>query len=191
MKTKFLFTALIAALLTVSGCKKDDECTVKCLNGGVKTENCDCQCNFKYTGADCSRQKTPAFIIVDNVNIYNFPSTTAGGSSWDADGSAPDIYVTVYDVNDATALFTTSGNYLQNPQPLTGGQYYSWPVSSLGVAFNPLHTYLVQVYDEDIGTDQLIAEMAFEPYDNKNRFPATIYAENTDAYVEFAVSYQW
>ncbi len=190
MKTKFLFTALIAALLTVSGCKKDDECTIKCLNGGQQTENCGCQCTLGYKGEDCSKQKTPITITLDYVNIYSFPSTNPSGGSWDADGSAPDLYVKIINLTTGATIFQSGNAYYQDAAPLGAGDSYSWTAAT-GSYFEPFYDYSIEMYDDDIGTDDILFQTIFTPYSANNRFPSRLLTSNSSGGISFDVRYQW
>ena len=70
----------LAALLILSasfmGCKKKDDCSTECQNGGVVNDNCNCDCPSGFTGANCETAVTG--------EIKNISGDITASTTWNA-----------------------------------------------------------------------------------------------------------
>ena len=95
-----LFLVLIIAI-----CSCRNRCdTVTCFNNGICVQG-KCECVEGFTGEDCSLQLTPKFIIVDKVEVTNFPCDSAG-IKWDNGSCCPDLMAVIMNESDSSVQST-------------------------------------------------------------------------------------
>jgi hypothetical protein len=191
---KGLSMLLIIALFF--GCSKDDSsssCTpIACLNGGVSTPDCGCDCPQGYTGSNCGTQVMPLQILITKIKVTAFPSTRTNGNFWDQEAIGnlvrPDIFP--YLTLGSTALL--QGTAVQDA---VNTSVYTWTPSTPVVLTSSQFTsqLSLDLYDEDTLTNEFMGGWYFYVYDSTGGFPTTITLSNaTSPYkFELTVSYVW
>jgi hypothetical protein len=129
-----------------------------------------CDCPERYTGSDCSEQKTPDKMEIRSIKVTNFPENNES-TTWDiADG--PDLYFRLYEgelplaqpvipVDDADQL-----------------QDHYFFVSNIFMK-NVLNEHSLQLRDFDPeDDDDILGEVKFIPYQTNNGFPSVITWDN-------------
>ncbi len=158
------------------GCSKDDpssSCTpIACLNGGVSTPDCGCDCPQGYTGTNCGTQVMPLQILITKIKVTAFPSTTTNGNFWDqgAIGNLvrPDIFP--YLTLGSTALL--QGTAVQDA---VNTSVYTWtPTTPVVLTSSQFTSELsLDLYDEDTLTNEFMGGWYFYVYNPTGGFPTT------------------
>lgn len=160
------------------GCSKDDSsstpaCTpIACLNGGVSTPDCGCDCPQGYTGSNCGTQVTPLQILITKIKVTAFPSTTTNGNLWDQGAIGnfvrPDIfpYLTI----GSTALL--QGTAVQDA---VNTSVYTWtPTTPVVLTQSQINSqFSLSLYDEDSLTNEFMGGWDFYIYNSAGGFPTT------------------
>ena len=178
------------------GCSKDDSsssCTpIACLNGGISTPDCGCDCPQGYTGSNCGTQVTPTNIKITKIRVKKFPDTD-NGNYWDIlPNSDADIYVTLQNSNLTTIYFHPNN---KPDSSSTGTNYFDFIPSAPILITNPTGTFVMNIYDyENVGTDTLMDYCIFNNlYSSTGDFPTTKLFTNTEGTFSFelTLSYVW
>ncbi len=179
------------------GCSKDESsssCTpIACLNGGVSTADCGCNCPQGYTGSNCGTQVTPTTIKITKIRVKKFPDTD-NGSWWDVlPNSDADIYVTL--VNTSFQTIYTSGYYTDATG--LGTIYYDFTPTTPITITNVTSALSIKLYDRDYDilsltyTGSLMDSLFFNPYSSTGGFPPTITRTNDSGKLECEISLQY
>jgi len=171
-----IITLSLLLFITVS-CSSDDSddaCTpIECLNGGIETVDCGCDCPEGYSGTDCSTQITPSSITILRVNVKKFPMTDENGDVWDqvAVGSStnPDLQLDILNANNE---FIYSSEALDNR--VSSGNcddtnYFFPAVQLSGEQISSQLTFAL--YDEDLTDWELMGGWQIILYSSNNGFP--------------------
>lgn len=182
MKAFKLFSILFSAclILITSSCNTDTCESSLCLNGGVCMEG-SCDCPDRFTGSDCSEQKTPAKMEIRSIKITNFPGNNEG-AGWDiADG--PDLYFRLFEGESPLAqpmIPVDDADLLQD--------HYFF-VDKIFMK-NVLNEHSLQLRDFDPeDDDDIIGEVKFIPYQSMNGFPSVITWDNGSVAFTVEVDY--
>lgn len=169
---------------------------ITCLNGGVSTSNCGCNCPIGFTGSNCSTQVTPTKILITKITVKNFPNKKPDNSTWDdyllTSYNSPDIFpllslgsISLYQ-GDIKSDVISNGNNTDN---------FIWtptvPIQIISI--NSQHT--LNLYDSDAGTPgfEFMGGFNFIPYSSTGGFPTTlILTSSTSSYkFELSLMYVW
>ncbi|MEO0037183.1 MAG: hypothetical protein RIQ59_394 [Bacteroidota bacterium] len=198
MKNLLKKIALLSIVMLVFGCSKDSPtpnavpCTpIPCLNGGISTPNCGCNCPQGFTGSNCGTQITPLQVLITKIRVTKFPDTNAGGW-WDTlPNSDADIYVTIQ--NSSSTTLYNSPTFFQDATS-NGVNYYDFVPSTPIVITNVANGYVMSIYDYDtIGSDELMDFSTFYLYNSTGGFPTTKTYTNSTGTFSFTLtlSYVW
>ncbi len=194
-------TVLLVIIAAVLSCSSDSssECIpITCLNGGLSTADCGCDCPLGYSGENCSNQITPTKIIISKIRVSIFPNTDSGGNAWDLSSGAADISMIVSRDNSgaAIAIWTATTYY---PDVVSNGvNFYDFtPLTPIEVTQVSIPHY-IELLDYD-GADTFpsandtMGVIAFYPYVQANGFPTTITLANDSLPLRFelTLSYEW
>ena len=173
---------------------------ITCLNGGISTPECSCNCPQGYTGSDCSTQITPANITITKIRVKYFPNTDAG-SYWDASfptsaNAYADIFLTLQ--NSSLTEIYRSPTYYKNVVS-DGIAYYDF-VPSTPINITSVTSGLVlNLWDYDgadsngISPDDDMGFIVFNLYKSTGGFPSTLTVLDTSKSLgfELTLSYTW
>jgi len=195
MKNELVKIGLAFVLVLVLGCSKEDStpsCTpITCLNGGVSTADCGCNCPQGYTGSNCGTQLTPSIIKITKIRVTKFPDTD-NGQWWDTfpTNSDADIYITMQ--NSSLTTIYSHPNYLPNSSS-TGTNYFDFTPANPILITNPTGSFSINIYDyEDIGTDTLMDYCLFNNlYSSTGGFPSTKTFTNLGGTFSFELTLQY
>ncbi|MCG8332224.1 MAG: calcium-binding EGF-like domain-containing protein [Chitinophagales bacterium] len=158
---------LLSALLFATCSKEDDSppdpCEgIVCENGG-SCVNGVCDCPEGWEGADCTTKSTPSSITLEWIEVIEYPTTKDNGESWDIDGGAPDIYVTITGKADNIFdfLYTSETHDNVSTTPL----YYYPQIDLVDVE----HLHSLYIWDEDGSSFEehdLIGFINFKPHES-------------------------
>ena len=171
MKTFKSFFILFSTyfVLILTSCDSDTCENSLCLNGGVCMEG-SCDCPDKFTGPDCSEQKTPDKIEIRSIQVTNFPGSNEG-TAWDIN-DGPDLYFRLYEGETPLAqpmIPVDDADYLQD---------HFFFVDQIFMK-NVLNEHSLQLRDYDAeDDDEILGEVKFIPYESNNGFPAVITWDN-------------
>lgn len=90
-------------------------------------------------------------VKITKVTLVSIPFTTTGGTSgWDFDGSGPDVYFQIQDVNSYVLFDATSSSAKNNmiPSSLPSG----WNLNTPFLITDLTQLVFIQLYDDDYGT---------------------------------------
>lgn len=188
MKTNFIKIFILSVFLVFTACSSDGgdsaECqTIACQNGGV-FENCECLCPEGFFGTDCSSQITPTKIKVTKIRVKYFPNTN-NGSNWDV-GGLPDIFVRLGKGNgdNNTQLLYTS-NVIENAVS-NGVNVFDFVPTTATYITNVTQQHVVILGDYDTASyNDFMGGFTFTPYNNTNRFPASILLQDANVPLSF------
>ena len=183
------------------GCSKDDSsssCTpIACLNGGVSTPDCGCDCPIGFTGPNCSTQVTPTKILITKIKVKNFPNKKPDGvTTWD------DFIFTSYNSPDIFPFLTLGsitlfqGSYFQDA--ISNGNStdnFTW-IPSAPIDIIAINSQLtLDLYDDDAGSPgyEFMGGFNFYLYNSTEGFPTTITISNSTSPYKFelTLSYVW
>ena len=200
MRNLIITLSLLLLLLITTSCSSDDDVNscapIECLNGGLKTDDCGCDCPDGYTGSDCSSQLIPKSIRILRLNVKKFPNTKENGNLWDevAIGSAtnPDLQL---DIRNSSDEIIYSSEVLDNR--ISSGncddENYFYPNTLIvgSEVTSPLDFIL---YDEDTtGWEILGGGADVVLYTSDNNFPNTLVLGECSGFgfIEIDVEYTW
>lgn len=199
---KLIITLSLLLFIAVS-CSSDDDlaCTpVECLNGGIETVDCGCDCPEGYSGTDCSSQIDPSAILINKITITSFPPRKPNGDYWDnsffdllSDDKYPDIYVQL--INDTTleTLYFPDFYYINVEDSFSELEFTpSEPISIQDYDDNIV--LLIFDYDEDEDPiAELMDSIKLDLYFNTNNFPdwSIFVNEPILSIVEVELSYEF
>lgn len=183
------------------GCSKDDSsssCTpIACLNGGVSTPDCGCDCPIGFTGPNCSTQVTPTKILITKIKVKNFPNKKPDGvTTWD------DFIFTSYNSPDIFPFLTLGsitlfqGSYFQDAiSNGNGTDNFTW-IPSAPIDIIAINSQLtLDLYDDDAGSPgyEFMGGFNFYLYNSTEGFPTTITISNSTSPYKFelTLSYVW
>ena len=167
MKTfrSFPILLFVSTLLFFFSCNSDSCDNSLCLNGGVCL-NGSCDCPDRFTGPDCSEQKTPDKMEIRTIKVTRFPDLN-DGSEWDlTDG--PDLYFRLLEGESTLAqpmLTVDNAEFTQ--------AYYFFVESIFMKNVLKEHTLQLRDYDPE-DDDDFMGEVKFLPYQFTNGFPSVI-----------------
>jgi hypothetical protein len=173
---------------------------ITCLNGGISTPECGCNCPQGYTGSDCSTQITPAKIIITEIRVKYFQNTDAG-SFWDASfptaaNAYADIFLTLQ--NSSLTEIYRSPTYYKNV--LSDGTAYYDFVPANPISITSVNSgFVLNLWDYDgadsnfISSDDDMGFVVFNLYKSTGGFPTTITVSDTTIPLSFelTLSYTW
>lgn len=189
MKNLTFLTFLITILLF--SCSNENTKTVEadpcakitCQNNGTCI-NGKCSCPKNYEGPACEQEKTPRKMSM-TITVTKIPAFKENGTGWDTNGSAPDIYLKIY---DAKPKLLRETNYYQNAQP-NGTYKFS---DSYVLIESPTTPVIVKIYDyDDFSSDELMLEAVFNPYKDGEGFPETVNYNTKDGRFSFTAKYSY
>ena len=182
--------AIIALFLLFNSCSSsEDECKpITCLNEGVQTIDCGCDCPEGYSGVDCRTIETPKEVTIEKVVINSFDDAT----NWDL-STKPDITFSLEKTRpNGRGILDSHPTYIEN-------------ASSSVITFNLSPKYsttdvntpiIFAIYDYDgndiiPNADDIMNFGAFFPF-NGTSFPEKIKVTGTNLAtdVDIYVSYK-
>lgn len=155
--------------------------TLVCLNGGL-CNNGLCQCPPHTSGANCQIQEAPAYMDIWRLTIENFNPAKPGGQLWDAnDGTPADIYPVIKNGN--TVLYN---GLLARRENANYDSFYPFLLGSDSVLVNDIYSnnWVMELWDYDGGSDELMYSKSFTPYTDSTGFRGSIELTDTSAYYE-------
>ncbi|MES2545645.1 MAG: hypothetical protein V4548_12220 [Bacteroidota bacterium] len=162
------------------GCSKDSDdpeqsCTpINCVNGGVSTSDCGCDCAIGFTGTNCQTQITPARIKITKIRVTNFPNFTPSGNYWDVFSSSlyqnPDIFPYLSSDSGTTGIF--AGITKEDVYSLGNDTFDFYPATP--IVITQMNTqYGLDLYDEDTSSNyEFMGGWLFYIYNSSEGFPA-------------------
>ncbi|GGE31610.1 hypothetical protein [Psychroflexus planctonicus] len=177
-----LIITLSLLLFITTSCSSDDSddaCTpIECLNGGIETVDCGCDCSEGYAGSDCSSQIDPSAILINKITITSFPLLKPNGDYWDnslldllSDDKYPDIYVQLINGTTLETLYFPVINYINVEDSLSELEFTpSEPISIQDYDDNIVLAIFDYDEDEDPVTE-LMDSIELDLYFNTNNFP--------------------
>lgn len=181
-----LFVLITSGCIDPMGPADSDPCyDVFCGNGGTCIDG-DCQCSEGWSGYECLNQITPTSMIITRVDVIDFPPYD-NGLSWDLNGSAADITITIG--NAQTTLYEASTYY---PNAVPADQPFVFNNVNLYVAepLQPLN-FLLYNYDEIFGGQSYMGGVNATIYWNTNGFPNTLNVSYDDYEFKLYLEYLW
>ena len=122
------------------------------------------------------------------IHVLDFPAYTSNGFAWDTNGTAPDIYVSLWDSGNNYELYSTG--WLSNTLPPDEG--YHWPFNNLNWSVNPNATYRFKLYDDDtLDFDDYMGQFHAIIYTNDNGFPNQSTFTNDNVSFRVYFDYEW
>lgn len=184
---KLLYYFSIFSLLTVFGCKKDENLCgeVNCKNGAIcVNDRCDCPAN--YTGLDCGQQITPSEIRINKVEVHRWPLQTPDGMNWDEGwcaGPLPDLFVTLTDGSGPLAKTSYVSECKED-------SIYTYRDKLPVVSSNVTSFLVVSLYDNDTGfcwPSDSMGTVQAPLYFATNKFPSTLNLSREDPPIKVRV----
>lgn len=200
MKNGMVKIGLALLLILALGCSKEDttatSCTpIECLNGGVSTADCGCDCVIGFTGPNCATQITPSKILITKIKVTKFPNFKPDGfSTWD------DYLVTIYNSPDIFPLLSIGSTNLYQgvayQDVISGGNdNYTWTPSNPIQIISLNSQYTLNLYDEDAGNPgyEFMGGFNFPIYSSTGGFPTTLTLSNSTSPYKFELTlvYEW
>jgi hypothetical protein len=196
LKPTILFLFLFLAISCSDN--SDDSCTpITCLNGGIQTTDCGCDCPESYTGSTCDIQVTPSSIRILRANVKKFPNfNPATGNVWDdlliGAFTNPDLQLDILDANDNILFKSYSlDNRISSSNCDDENLFYpNIFLNSIDIT-SPLS---IKLYDEDTsGYYELMGGYIFILYSSDNNFPNTgsIGSCSDSIVFELDLEYSW
>ena len=183
------------AFIFFLGCSSDSDsdCVpTTCLNGGVSTSDCGCECLLGYTGYDCDSQVTPSRILITKIRVIKF-SNFDGVNSWDILGGNPDIYIKL--IKDTNPIYISG--YYPNAFSSETSVYDFIPTAPIQIT-DVNAPYIISLFDYDgaetpVSADDNMGFVGFFLYSSTNGFPSTINVSTSTDSIKFelTLSYQW
>ena len=192
-------TILFLFLFLATSCSdnSDDSCTpITCLNGGIQTTDCGCDCLEGFSNLDCSFKLTPISVTITKIDIKKFPDTD-NGDWWDnlPFNSDADIYFTIENPSSSEIYNDVyeEGYY----EDASGLGYIIYPVilSPPLTITNVTGSHYLKLYDYDtLLSNELVSLLLFKPYNESlSGFPSTYTVNNPSNTFECDVTvvYNW
>jgi hypothetical protein len=182
-----LLLALFIALASCSSSSEEDCQPIICLNEGIQTIDCGCECPEGYSGADCATILTPSKVIINKVVINSFDDY----SSWDT-STKPDITFN-FEKADRTILYSHTSfiNNAESNSPIT---FTLSPVYSITDVNTPIVFVLYDYDGNDLipNADDQMDFGVFQPF-NRENFPSKVKvsATNSATDVDVYLSYEF
>jgi len=187
---KTLFLALTLTFFSCSNGSDSEPCLpIACLNGGISTIDCDCDCPEGYTGTDCSIQVTPSKIKITKITLIGFPLMRDSNDYWDSyifnqEEVSPDIFIRIRTTSE---ILYTSGYYENAISSFSGYDFI--PDTPISIT-SPTSPIGLSVNDNDknlIGDDtyELMVYSAFGIYDDTNGFPSVLKFDHDNPVLQF------
>lgn len=112
-------------------------------------------------------------VKITKVTIVNIPFTKPGGTSgWDSDGTGPDIYFKIEDINSSVLFDSTSSSRMANVTPSMLPFYWNMPTPF--VIIDLTAPRFIELFDYDFGTSD--EDMSYVGFTMSN------YTTGTSAY---------
>ena len=201
MKNCIKGLSMLLMIAMFFGCSKDESsssCTpIACLNGGVSTPDCGCDCPIGFTGPNCSTQVTPTKILITKIKVKNFPNKKPDGlTTWD------DYFVTSYNSPDIFPFLTLGSITLFQGSAFqdvisngNGTDNFTW-IPSTPIEIVAINSQLtLDLYDDDAGSPgyEFMGGFNFYLYNSTGGFPTTITLSNSTSLYKFelTLSYVW
>lgn len=156
MKRTLLSTVLVLSLISVSSCSKDNP---------TPTSH---TCPDHYSGSNCDVQEEPASMTITRIDVTKYPATNAG-SSWDLDGSGPDLFPKV--VQNGTTIYNSPTYSPDATDP--NATYTFTPAQPVSIV--PATQCTIQLYDYDNGaSSDNMGGLIITPYSSTGGYPASV-----------------
>ena len=189
MKTTFTRLLVLFSFILLFSCSKDStSCApITCLNGGISTPDCGCNCPVGYTGSDCSTEKMPTKILISKIRINKFPNN---GGGLDDLGTNPDLFISL--IKDNINIYTPPTYFLDANGD--GSMNYDYLFPTPIECTKASAVFLLQFWDYDSNSvNDLMGTLVFSPYLSYKGFPTSFIiqddAKNFKA--EIFVTYIW
>ena len=192
-------TILFLFLFLATSCSdnSDDSCTpITCLNGGIQTTDCGCDCPEGFSNLDCSFKLTPISVTITKIDIKKFPDTN-NGDWWDnlPINSDADIYFTIENPSSSEIYNGLDEiGYYEDASGL-GGIIYPFILSPPLTITNVTGYHPLILYDYDtLLSDEFVSLLLFKPYNESlSGFPSTYTVNNPNNTFECDVTvvYTW
>lgn len=173
-----------------------DECTpIECLNDGIQTVDCRCDCPEGYSGIDCSAKLKPQSIKISKIVVKSFPDRKDNGDWWDtpffSENNNADIYITIENPDDV--IIYEHPTYYEDASGLS--ESYPFILDPPLLITNVKDTHSLILYDYDSNdSDDFISVLLFKPYEEtRDGFPTTINVTSPiDTFeLDVTVEYSW
>ena len=142
-----------------------------CNNGGECVEGI-CECADGYDGSNCSTQRIPSTVIIENIEVEKFPKEN-NGIDWDnlagPNRKYPDIYIKI--LFNGQEVFNNVDENISNAQQNEDHVFYT---NEGGLYLSkPLEEYVIELWDSDElpSKDELMDKIAFVPNNKSDGFP--------------------
>lgn len=167
-----IFLPVTLCFLLLISCTKEPCEGTLCMNDGVCIDG-GCDCTEKFTGPNCSEQKTPDDIRLRTIQLTRFPGLNEG-TGWDSE-DGPDLYFRLYEGSTPLAqpflAFSDASDTLD--------YYFFFDIIDINNVMNE-HTLQLRDYDKE-DDDDIMGEVKFIPYQMNNGFPSTMILDDGGA----------
>ena len=195
MKNIFKKMAFLGVAIIVLGCTNDSnsdgESTpcipTTCVNGGISTPDCGCNCPERYFGSDCSYEKMPSKILISKIRINQFPNN---GGGLDDLGTNPDLFINL--IKDNIYIYKQTTYWTDANGDGTRNYDYSFPTPIECTSDSAI--FSLELWDYDSNTNnELMGTIVFSPYLNYEGFPTSfiIQDDSKKLKAEIFVTYEW
>lgn len=166
-----------------------DPCAgITCLNGG-NCINGTCNCPTGFGGSDCSVVLTPTSMIVNKIEVSNYPTLKPSGSGWDLTSGA-DLYL-VFAKGTSTSYSGNPHRASSTVQDVTG-QSLEWTLSPTYTVNSVSENWSMMAWDADSpDPDDYMAGFFFKPLDQvtASGYPSTFTVTGADLTARFHVTW--
>ena len=203
MKNGIVKIGMFFLLVMVLGCSNDDttaSCTpIACLNGGVSTADCGCDCPQGFTGTNCGTQVIPTQIKITKIRVKKFPNLKPNNSKWDSfvlpGYENPDIFPALLPFEGTSVLFV--GTPINDSFSYGNDSFDFIPTTPI-VITQLSQQFTLILYDDDSttlypNTFEQMGGFNFYIYSSTGGFPTTMPLNSpTSSYgFELTLSYIW
>jgi len=165
-------------------CGEDDPCDgVVCENGQCINGICDCE--EGYEGVFCNTEIVPSSIEL-TISISGCPSNKPDGNAWDVSGGRPDIFYQTRD--QSTNILIYESNALIDYECSNSNGITFVQKTTLNA---PYGSILIQLWDQDIASNDLISQALFNPYISGIGFPMSIVSTSADNELQWTINAEY